>query len=74
MGVHNGPEYPQAEQMGGKRVIVIGASTGGPMAVAEVLAGLGRDFPVGVLVVQHMAQEFIPSFVERLKWGCSLEI
>lgn len=57
-----------------KNIVVIGASTGGPKAVVNVLSHLPRDISTAILVVQHMTQEFIPSFVERLQWGCSLNI
>jgi len=57
-----------------KNIVVIGASTGGPKAVVSVLSHLPRDISTAILVVQHMTQEFIPSFVDRLQWGCSLEV
>jgi two-component system chemotaxis response regulator CheB len=57
-----------------KDIIVIGASTGGPRAVAIVLSGLPRDISPGMVIVQHMSPEFVPSFVERLRWGCSLDV
>lgn len=57
-----------------KGIVVIGASTGGPRAVAKVLAGLPRDIEAAILVVQHMSPEFVPSFVDRLQWGTSLKI
>lgn len=41
------------------RVVVIGASTGGPPALATILADLPPDLPVPVLVVQHMADGFV---------------
>jgi two-component system, chemotaxis family, protein-glutamate methylesterase/glutaminase len=44
---------------GNVRVIVIGASTGGPPALATILADLPADLPVPVLVVQHMADGFV---------------
>ncbi len=40
------------------RLAVIGASTGGPPAVLEVLRGAGRGFPVPILVVVHVARDF----------------
>ncbi len=46
----------------GYRAVGIGASVGGPPALVEVLGRLPRDFPLPVLVVQHMA----PSFGEGL--------
>lgn len=39
-------------------VIAIGASTGGPVAVAQVLADLGPNVPAAVVVVQHIASDF----------------
>lgn len=44
------------------RAVGIGASVGGPPALVEALGRLPRDFPLPVLVVQHMA----PSFGEGL--------
>jgi two-component system, chemotaxis family, protein-glutamate methylesterase/glutaminase len=41
------------------RVVVIGASTGGPPALATILADLPADLPVPILVVQHMADGFV---------------
>jgi two-component system chemotaxis response regulator CheB len=48
---------------GDVEVVAIGASTGGPVALQSILTGLSRDFPVPVLVVQHMAPGFTPGFV-----------
>lgn len=56
-----------------KEIVVIGASTGGPRAVAAVLSGITRGIHAGIIVVQHLSQEFIPAFTERLKWGSSLD-
>jgi len=57
-----------------KKIAVIGASTGGPSAVAQVLSGFPRDISAAIIVVQHMSSEFMPPFVDRLKWGCPLRI
>ena len=43
-------EYPAH----GFKILCIGASTGGPTAVQEVLKGLGKDFPLPILYVQHI--------------------
>lgn len=48
------------------RLVVIGASTGGPQALAQVLGALPADFAPAVLVVQHMAEGFIPGLVSWL--------
>ena len=57
-----------------KNIVVIGASTGGPKAIVNVLSHLPRDISTAILVVQHMSRDFMPSFVDRLIWICSLNI
>jgi len=47
-------------------IVVIGASTGGPNALAAVLAGLPADFPAPVLIVQHMPENFTTFLAQRL--------
>ena len=48
------------------RVVVIGASTGGPPALATILADLPSSLPVPVLVVQHMADGFVEGLASWL--------
>ena len=48
------------------RCILIGASTGGPNALAAIVAGLSPQFPVPILVVQHMPKIFTRLLAERL--------
>jgi len=57
-----------------KKMVVIGASTGGSHAVTEVLSDLPKDISVAVIVVQHLDPEFVPLFVDRLRWRCALEV
>ncbi len=47
-------------------VLCIGVSTGGPNALAELIPALGRDFPVPVVIVQHMPALFTKLLAERL--------
>jgi len=47
-------------------VVVIGASTGGPKALQEIISSLPEDFPAGVLIVIHMPPVFTSSFAQRL--------
>lgn len=56
------------------RVIAIGASTGGPPAVARLLAELPADLAQVVVVVQHMADGFIPGLVDWLGTQCALPV
>ncbi|MBI4378182.1 MAG: chemotaxis response regulator protein-glutamate methylesterase [Nitrospinae bacterium] len=66
--------HHRVEAAAKKKIVVIGASTGGPKAVKVVLSGLRREISAAVLVVQHMRKEFISSFAERLKWESPLDI
>ena len=47
-------------------VLGIAASTGGPSALLQVLSGLGRDFPLPVVIVQHMTPTFLNGFADWL--------
>jgi two-component system, chemotaxis family, protein-glutamate methylesterase/glutaminase len=55
-------------------VVVIGLSTGGPSALEQLLPKLPRDFPVPVLIVQHMPKLFTGALAERLDKCCSLRV
>jgi len=55
-------------------VVAIGASTGGPNALAEVLAALPADLPVPVLAVQHMPPVFTKFLAKRLDGICPLRV
>ncbi|MDO8811004.1 MAG: chemotaxis-specific protein-glutamate methyltransferase CheB [Gallionella sp.] len=48
------------------RVVVIGASTGGPQALREILARLPANFPLPVLCVQHIGSTFLSEMVTWL--------
>jgi two-component system chemotaxis response regulator CheB len=50
----------------GVRLLVVGASTGGPHAVLSVLSALPSHLDQAVLVVQHMAEGFIPGLAAWL--------
>ncbi len=54
--------------------VVIGASTGGPKALQEVLTKLPGNLGVPVLVVQHMPEGFTKVFAERLDKICNLKV
>jgi len=54
------------------QVLALAASTGGPNALATVVSGLPRDFPLPVLVTQHMPPIFTTMFAQRLARESSL--
>jgi two-component system chemotaxis response regulator CheB len=61
------PVSAQAEQASSAaRFIGMGASTGGPPVLQTILAGLDKDFPIPILIVQHIAHGFLPGLVEWL--------
>lgn len=55
-------------------VVVIGSSTGGPQALAQVLSGLPANFPCPIVVVQHMPPVFTQHLANRLNQECALEV
>ncbi|MDD2321297.1 MAG: chemotaxis response regulator protein-glutamate methylesterase [Geobacteraceae bacterium] len=54
--------------------VAIGASTGGPVALQEVLSRIPINFPFGIMVVIHMPKAFTGPYAERLNAKCSLTI
>jgi two-component system chemotaxis response regulator CheB len=56
-----------------ERVVTIGTSTGGTLALEEVLTALPRVTP-GIVIVQHMPEKFTAAFAERLNKICQLEV
>ncbi len=55
-------------------LVVVGVSTGGPSALAALLPSLPADFPVPVLIVQHMPPVFTGTLAERLTDKSVLEV
>ncbi len=55
-------------------VVALGVSTGGPTALAELMAALPADIGVPVLVVQHMPSMFTKMLAERLDGRSSLAV
>lgn len=64
------------ETLGGERprLIMIGASTGGPVVLQSILQQLPADFPFPLLLVQHMPGTFTAAFAERLDRLCKIRV
>jgi two-component system, chemotaxis family, protein-glutamate methylesterase/glutaminase len=56
------------------RIVALGASTGGPVVINTILSSLPREFPLPLLVVQHMAPGFISGFVDWLNISSRLPV
>jgi len=56
------------------RMVVIGASTGGPQALREILGSLPANFPLPVVCVQHIGSSFLSEMVMWLAEICPLPV
>lgn len=56
------------------RILVIGSSTGGPKALQQVIPSIPADFPLPVLIVQHMPPRFTTSLAERLNSSSKINV
>jgi two-component system chemotaxis response regulator CheB len=66
-------DLPPTEN-GASHVVVIGASTGGPHALSYILPQLKKDFPAGLLIVQHMPEGFTSMFSKHLSEICAVNV
>ncbi len=55
-------------------VVAIGVSTGGPNALATVLPSIPADFPVPIVIVQHMPPIFTKHLADRLNTTCKIDV
>jgi two-component system chemotaxis response regulator CheB len=54
--------------------VAIGASTGGPVALQEVLSRIPVNFPYGIMVAIHMPKAFTGPYADRLNAKCSVTV
>ncbi len=55
-------------------LVLIGVSTGGPQTLEEILPKLPADFPLPVVVAQHMPSRFTSVFAQRFNGKCELTV
>ena len=61
-------------QRGPVKLVAIGTSTGGPVALQEVLTQLPASFPVPLILIQHMPGSFTGAFAQRLDQQCAISV
>lgn len=75
MVTESGHRYlTSAYDYGKVRAVVIGASTGGPKVLFQIIGSLPKGLSVPVFIVQHMPKGFTASFAERLDSECPLDV
>lgn len=68
------PAQPPQAPDRSEKVVVIGASTGGPPGIEYLLKHLPADFPAPILIVQHMAEPFTDIFARRMNTLSAIEV
>jgi two-component system, chemotaxis family, protein-glutamate methylesterase/glutaminase len=61
-------------QLSPRSIIALGASTGGPPAIKSILEELPEDFALPILIVQHIADGFLPGFASWLAKSTKLVV
>lgn len=56
-----------------KKIVVIGASTGGPKAVLDIMQHIPAENNAVFIIVQHMPKGFTSSFAERISWQTGIK-
>ncbi len=56
------------------QLVAVGASTGGPAALQKILAGLPKEFPLPILIVQHISAGFVKGFVDWLSTSSQIPV
>ena len=65
---------PPVNITGRRDIVAIASSTGGPMALSELIPRLPKKFPVPIVITQHMPKEFTSSFARRLNESSEVEV
>jgi len=68
-----GPSSPAPKRKAYK-LVAIGTSTGGPVALQRVLTQLPANFPAPIVLIQHMPAAFTKAFAERLDKLCRISV
>ncbi|MFA6823514.1 MAG: chemotaxis response regulator protein-glutamate methylesterase [Geobacter sp.] len=76
LGTAPAPRPSGSSKIHGKKIsyVGIGASTGGPVALQEVISRIPMNFPYGIVVAIHMPKAFTGPYAERLNAKCSITV
>jgi two-component system chemotaxis response regulator CheB len=56
------------------KLLAIGTSTGGPVALQKILVQLEQNFPLPIILIQHMPAAFTAAFASRLNSLCKISV
>ena len=68
------PTHAPAPKRKPYKLVAIGTSTGGPVALQRVLTQLPANFPAPIVLIQHMPAAFTKAFAERLDKLCRINV
>ncbi|MFJ4143564.1 chemotaxis response regulator protein-glutamate methylesterase [Pseudomonas sp. NPDC089734] len=68
------PAHSAAPKRKAYKLVAIGTSTGGPVALQRVLTQLPASFPAPIVLIQHMPAAFTKAFAERLDKLCNISV
>ncbi|POP71331.1 protein-glutamate methylesterase/protein-glutamine glutaminase [Pseudomonas syringae] len=74
---HHAPAHPTTSGTAKRKaykLVAIGTSTGGPVALQRVLTQLPANFPAPLVLIQHMPAAFTKAFAERLDKLCKISV
>jgi two-component system chemotaxis response regulator CheB len=65
---------PKPAAIGHYACVALGTSTGGPVALSQILPALPHDFPIPLVIVQHMPPGFTKPLAERLNAASKIAV
>jgi len=68
------PSHSKRVSLKEGRLVVIGASAGGPLALAEVLSQLPKTFPAPIIIVQHVDAQFAQGMADWLSGQSAMPV
>lgn len=65
-------EKPRVDKV--EKLVIIGSSTGGPRALAQLIPAIPTDLPAGIILIQHMPPVFTKSLADRLNESSQIKV